>query len=66
MAKCGNSWGNLAEFEVKELEEALEKLKTQMDEAFAALVRPAPCPPPTWSIDGRTASFDFRICDMSV
>ncbi|CAL1158168.1 unnamed protein product, partial [Cladocopium goreaui] len=26
-------------FEVKELEEALEKLKTQMDEAFAALVK---------------------------
>lgn len=29
---------------------------------------PAPCavPPPTWSIDGTTASFDFRICDSDM
>jgi hypothetical protein len=59
-------WWILAEFEVKELEEALEKLKTQMDEAFAAFLRRAPCPPPTWSIDGTTASFDFRICDSDM
>ena len=51
---------------MKELEEALEKLKTQMDEAFAAFLRRAPCPPPTWSIDGTTASFDFRICDSDM
>jgi hypothetical protein len=23
-------------------------------------------PPPTWSIDGTTASFDFRICDSDM
>ena len=52
---------------MKELEEALEKLKTQMDEAFAAFAAFLRRASPTWSIiDGTTASFDFRICDMSV
>ena len=44
--KMWKIWWILAEFEVKELEEALEKLKIQMDEAFAAFLRRAPCPPP--------------------